>query len=115
MSPNRLRLGAVSYLNARPLVYGLERKPRFDLRYDVPSECARLLHDGAIDVGLIPSIEYLRGPQPYVLVPGPFWLVVIPAVQVAVAAAALNVALTLVVEVVVFAAEAWQKPPPPTA
>ena len=71
MSPNRLRLGAVSYLNARPLVYGLERKPRFDLRYDVPSECARLLHGGSIDVGLIPSIEYLRGPQPYVLVPGP--------------------------------------------
>ena len=71
MSPNRLRLGAVSYLNARPLVYGLERKPRFDLRYDVPSECAGLLHAGAIDVGLIPSIEYLRGPQPYVLVPGP--------------------------------------------
>lgn len=71
MSPDRLRLGAVSYLNARPLVYGLERKPRFDLRYDVPSECARLLHDGAIDVGLIPSIEYLRGPQPYALVPGP--------------------------------------------
>ena len=71
MSPNRLRLGAVSYLNARPLVYGLERKPRFDLRYDVPSECARLLHDGSIDVGLIPSIEYLRGPQPYALVPGP--------------------------------------------
>src|SRR4029079_4614165 len=30
-------------------------------RYDVPSECARLLHEGAIDVGLIPSIEYLRG------------------------------------------------------
>ena len=35
--------------------------PRFDLRFDVPSECARLLHAGAIDVGLIPSIEYLRG------------------------------------------------------
>jgi len=69
--PTRLRLGAVSYLNARPLVYGLGKKPRFDLRYDVPSECARLLHDGSIDVGLIPSIEYLRGPAPYALVPGP--------------------------------------------
>ena len=69
--PDRLRLGAVGYLNARPLVYGLDRKPRFDLRYDVPSECARLLHDGSIDVGLIPSIEYLRGPGPYALVPGP--------------------------------------------
>ena len=68
---NRVRLGAVSYLNARPLVWGLDRKPRFDLRYDVPSECARLLHDATIDVGLIPSIEYLRGPGPYALVPGP--------------------------------------------
>ena len=31
------------------------------LRYDVPSRCAALLHERAIDVGLIPSIEYLRG------------------------------------------------------
>jgi chorismate dehydratase len=67
----RVRLGAVTYLNARPLVYGLERQPRFDLRYDIPSECARLLHTHAIDVGLIPSIEYLRGPEPYAFVPGP--------------------------------------------
>jgi len=66
-----VRLGAVSYLNARPLVHGLERQPRFDLRYDVPSECAALLHAHRIDVGLIPSIEYLRGPQPYLFVPGP--------------------------------------------
>ena len=68
---NTIRLGAVEYLNARPLVYGLEAVPRFDLRYDIPSVCARLLHEGAIDVGLIPSIEYLRGPKPYALVPGP--------------------------------------------
>ena len=66
-----VRLGAVGYLNARPLVYGLERQPRFHLRYDIPSECAALLHARGIDVGLIPSIEYLRGPQPYLVVPGP--------------------------------------------
>ena len=66
-----VRLGAVEYLNARPLVYGLEQQPRFDLRYDIPSECAKLLHAHRIDVGLIPSIEYLRGPQPYAFVPGP--------------------------------------------
>jgi chorismate dehydratase len=65
---NRVRLGAVGYLNARPLVYGLDRVPRFDVRYDVPSECARLLHEGTIDVGLIPSIEYLRG-GPFRIVP----------------------------------------------
>ena len=67
----RVRLGAVGYLNARPLVYGLDARRRFDVRFDTPSECARLLHAHDIDVGLIPSIEYLRGPEPYVLVPGP--------------------------------------------
>jgi len=65
-----IRLGAVGYLNARPLVYGLERDPRFQVRYDLPSECARLLHAHDIDVGLIPSIEYLRGPRPYGIVFG---------------------------------------------
>jgi chorismate dehydratase len=64
----RVRLGAVGYLNARPLVCGLDRSPRFTVRYDVPSQCAALLHAGAIDVGLIPSIEYLRG-GPYRIVP----------------------------------------------
>ena len=55
-----VRLGAVGYLNARPLVYGLDRAPELSLRFDVPSRCATLLHEGGIDVGLIPSIEYLH-------------------------------------------------------
>src|SRR5262245_13678927 len=55
---SRVRLGAVGYLNARPLVHGLETAPQFDLRFDVPAKCAELLHEGAIDLGLIPSIEY---------------------------------------------------------
>ena len=64
-----VRLGAVGYLNARPLVHGLERDPRVRLRFDAPSVCAALLHAGEIDLGLIPSIEYLRGPA-YDVVPG---------------------------------------------
>jgi chorismate dehydratase len=65
------RLGAVEYLNARPLVYGLEsRSDLFVLRFDAPSKCAALLHEGSIDVGMIPSIEYLRGHSPYLIVPG---------------------------------------------
>ena len=68
MSP--VRLGAVEYLNARPLVYGLEdRADRFSLRFDVPSRCAALLHTHEVDLGIIPSIEYLRG-GPYFAVPG---------------------------------------------
>src|SRR5262249_60614137 len=66
----RVRLGAVGYLNARPLVYGLESHPGFEVRYDIPSPRARLLHARATDVGLLPSIEYLRGPHAYMLVPG---------------------------------------------
>ena len=63
-----VRLGAVDYLNARPLVYGLELRHGFALQFDPPSKCAALLHEGSIDVGMIPSIEYLRG-EPYLAVP----------------------------------------------
>jgi chorismate dehydratase len=57
-----LRLGAVSYLNTKPLVYGLDAHPdAFNVRFDVPSKCATLLHAGDVDLGLIPAIEYLRG------------------------------------------------------
>ena len=54
-------------------------------------------------------------PAPYLSVPGPVWLVVIPAVEVAVACAAINTALTLGVEVIVFAARAWHRVPSPKA
>ncbi|HUE90193.1 MAG TPA: menaquinone biosynthesis protein [Vicinamibacterales bacterium] len=64
-----VRLGAVSYLNTRPLVDGLDERPDlFSVRFDVPARCAALLHEGRIDVGLIPAIEYLRGQ--YRIVPG---------------------------------------------
>jgi chorismate dehydratase len=57
------RLGAVSYLNVRPLVYGLDRRPDLvTVRFDVPSLCARLLDEGAIDLGMVPSIAYADRP-----------------------------------------------------
>ena len=63
-----LRLGAVSYLNTKPLVYGLDAHPNeFEVRFDVPAKCAELLHGGRVDLGLIPAIEYLRGE--YAIVP----------------------------------------------
>jgi chorismate dehydratase len=66
-----IRLGAVDYLNARPLVHGLDaRTDLFALQFDAPSRCAMLLHEGAIDVGMIPSIEFQRGVAPYLIVPG---------------------------------------------
>lgn len=64
------RLGAVPYLNTRPLVVALECNPApFVLSYSVPSRCARELAAGTIDVGLIPAIEYARSARPYWIVP----------------------------------------------
>ncbi len=68
MNGRVIRLGAVSYLNTRPLVYGLERHDRFALRFDVPARCAELLHADDVDLGLIPSIEYPG--HDYRIVPG---------------------------------------------
>lgn len=67
----RPRLGAVSFLNTRPLVFTLERDPAsFALSYSVPSRCAIDLAAGTVDVGLIPSIEYARSAEPYYIAPG---------------------------------------------
>jgi chorismate dehydratase len=64
------RIGAVGYLNARPLTWALDRAPdRWQVRYDLPAVCARLLYDGEVDLGLVPSIEYLRTDE-YRFVPG---------------------------------------------
>ena len=58
-----IRLGAVNYLNVRPLVHGLDaHADRVRLRFDVPSECARLLAAGAIDLGMVPSITHVDRP-----------------------------------------------------
>ncbi|HTM05037.1 MAG TPA: menaquinone biosynthesis protein [Vicinamibacterales bacterium] len=70
MNSKSIRLGAVGYLNARPLTWALDRSPdRWQVRYDLPSACATLLHRGETDLGLIPSIEYLQSPD-YRFVPG---------------------------------------------
>jgi len=70
VSLRQVRIGAVGYLNARPLTWALDRNPeRWLVRYDVPSVCAALLHDGKVDLGLIPSIEYLQSSD-YRFVPG---------------------------------------------
>jgi chorismate dehydratase len=57
-----VRLGAVSYLNVRPLVDGLDHHPDVTLRFDVPSTCAALLAEGAIDLGMVPSITFADRP-----------------------------------------------------
>ena len=53
-----IRLGAIPYLNAKPIFYGLEAglgAERFEIGYHSPAECARKLADGELDLALIPS------------------------------------------------------------
>jgi chorismate dehydratase len=55
-----LRVGAVQYLNTKPLVHGLQTAG-LDLAYDLPSRLADRLSRGDLDIALIPSIELFRG------------------------------------------------------
>ena len=53
----RIRVGAVSYLNTKPLLYGIKRSglmDRIDLIEDYPSRIATMLVEDKIDVGLVP-------------------------------------------------------------
>lgn len=56
-----VRIGAVTYLNAKPLVCDLEvLAPEAELIFEVPSRLADRLAAGELDVALIPVIEYFR-------------------------------------------------------
>jgi chorismate dehydratase len=61
----KIRAGAVSYLNTRPLLYGIRHHSisnQVDLIEDYPSRIAQLLIEDKIDLGLIPvaAIPQLR-------------------------------------------------------
>jgi chorismate dehydratase len=64
-----IRIGAVNYLNTKPLIYDLDAlAPRAELILDVPSRLADRLATGELDVALIPVIEYFRASN-YSVVP----------------------------------------------
>ncbi len=78
-----LRIGAVSYLNTKPLIYNLQQRlgDRGELSLALPSVLADDLNAGRLDVALIPSVEFFRG-QGYRVVSdaaiacrGPVWSV----------------------------------------
>jgi len=53
----KIRIGAVSYLNTKPLLYGLEHgqmSNEVELVLDYPANLVRLLQSNQIDIGLIP-------------------------------------------------------------
>ncbi len=54
------RLGAVSFLNAKPLIAGLHTTPGVELILDVPSRLPALLARGRVDAALVPVVDWLR-------------------------------------------------------
>jgi len=69
---NKKLLSLVSYLNTKPLIYGIEKqlvKHEFTIQKDVPSVCATRLKEGEVDVGIIPSIEYAHNKGDLRIVP----------------------------------------------
>jgi chorismate dehydratase len=59
-----LRVSAISFLNPAPLLFNFQHEPtasqlrtNYELHYTTPAHCARELHTGAADLGLIPIAE----------------------------------------------------------
>lgn len=66
----KLRVGIVNFLNSKPLAWGFLKGHHADLfapSYHPPALVARMLGQGNLDVGLIPSIEVQRIPRLRVL------------------------------------------------
>ncbi len=66
----KLRVGIVNFLNSKPLAWGFikgHHRDLFDIAFHPPAKVADLLREGALDVGLIPSIELQRIPSLRVL------------------------------------------------
>ncbi len=66
--PDPLRIGCVSFLNAKPLIDGFDA-PGCAVRYDVPSRLLEDLERGEVDLALCPVIDYQRSAEPLVVVP----------------------------------------------
>lgn len=57
----KLRISAISYLNAAPLMWDFEHGDAgsgFDISYTIPSQCAADLQAGLADLGIIPAAAY---------------------------------------------------------
>jgi len=66
----KLRVGIVNFLNSKPLAWGFLKGHHADLfapSYHPPALVARMLGQGNLDIGLIPSIEVQRIPNLRVL------------------------------------------------
>ena len=65
-----MRIGAVSYLNTRPLLYGLQHhaiSESIELIEDYPANLARALEENTIDIGLVPVAVIPKLPEAHII------------------------------------------------
>ena len=60
MDKQLLRVGSVSFLNAKPLIQGLDSVENLTLSLAVPSKLLEGLRAGGLDIALLPVIDYQR-------------------------------------------------------
>lgn len=65
----RRRIGCVSFLNARPLIDGLDDHPELAVHYDVPAGLLDDLTAGRVDLALCPVIDFQLAERPLTVVP----------------------------------------------
>jgi chorismate dehydratase len=57
MKTKKIKVSAVSYLNTLPFLFGINNSEiinEIDLSLDIPSDCAKKLLNGEVDLGLVP-------------------------------------------------------------
>jgi chorismate dehydratase len=59
----KLRIGVVDFVNARPLVHGLDRERGVELIKGKPADLVVSLRKGDLDVALVSSVECFRAPE----------------------------------------------------
>jgi len=64
-----LRVGCVSFINAKPLIEGFKSSADNPVRFEVPSGLLDGLEQREIDIALCPVIDYFRSKVPLTIVP----------------------------------------------
>jgi chorismate dehydratase len=63
------RIGAVSYLNTRPLLEGMDDQPQLDVTRAVPSDLREMLAGNQVDAALLPAIDLQRAESDLTVLP----------------------------------------------
>jgi chorismate dehydratase len=71
-SPGKLqrtyRIGVVPFLNAKPLIYGLEERRDLTIRFEVPSRLPSWLDEARVDAALVPVVDMLQSGRAWKIV-----------------------------------------------